>query len=70
MMYFSSRRAAADLFLRRCCSALRCALAGINEHRMRAMGYGVFGQLAAFTVAGALAGLAGYLWGRQWLHQP
>jgi len=44
------------------------ALAGIrvNEHRMRAMGYGVFGyKLAAFTLAGALAGLAGYLWGAQ-----
>lgn len=43
-------------------------LAGIrvNEHRMRAMGYGVFGyKLTAFTVAGALAGLAGYLWGVQ-----
>jgi branched-chain amino acid transport system permease protein len=43
-------------------------LAGIrvNEHRMRAMGYGVFGyKLAAFTLAGALAGLAGYLWGTQ-----
>ncbi|MDB5889636.1 MAG: branched-chain amino acid transporter permease [Polaromonas sp.] len=43
-------------------------LAGIrvNEHRMRAMGYGVFGyKLAAFTLAGALAGLAGYLWGAQ-----
>jgi branched-chain amino acid transport system permease protein len=43
-------------------------LAGIrvNEHRMRAMGYGVFGyKLAAFTVAGGLAGLAGYLWGAQ-----
>jgi branched-chain amino acid transport system permease protein len=41
-------------------------LAGIriNEHRMRAMGYGTFGyKLAAFTLAGALAGLAGYLWG-------
>ena len=38
----------------------------VNEHRMRAMGYGVFGyKLAAFTVAGALAGLAGYLWGAQ-----
>ena len=33
---------------------------------MRAMGYGVFGyKLAAFTLAGALAGLAGYLWGTQ-----
>ena len=41
-------------------------LAGIrvNEHRMRSMGYGTFGyKLAAFTLAGALAGLAGYLWG-------
>jgi branched-chain amino acid transport system permease protein len=44
------------------------ALAGIrvNEHRMRAMGYGTFGyKLKAFTLAGALAGLAGYLWGAQ-----
>jgi len=44
------------------------ALAGIrvNEHRMRAMGFGTFGyKLAAFTLAGALAGLAGYLWGMQ-----
>ena len=43
-------------------------LAGIrvNEHRMRAMGYGTFGyKLAAFTLAGTLAGLAGYLWGAQ-----
>ena len=43
-------------------------LAGIrvNEHRMRAMGYGVFGyKLTAFTLAGALAGLAGYLAGVQ-----
>jgi branched-chain amino acid transport system permease protein len=42
------------------------ALAGIrvNEHRMRAMGFGTFGyKLAAFTLAGAMAGLAGYLWG-------
>ncbi len=38
----------------------------VNEHRMRAMGYGVFGyKLAAFALAGALAGLAGYLWGAQ-----
>ena len=30
------------------------------------MGYGTFGyKLAAFTLAGALAGLAGYLWGAQ-----
>ena len=36
----------------------------INEHRMRAMGYATFHyKLAAFTLAGALAGLAGYLWG-------
>ena len=42
------------------------ALAGIrvNEHRMRALGFGTFShKLAAFTLAGALAGLAGYLWG-------
>lgn len=44
------------------------ALAGIrvNEHRMRAMGFGTFGyKLAAFTLAGGLAGVAGYLWGAQ-----
>jgi branched-chain amino acid transport system permease protein len=44
------------------------ALAGIrvNEHRMRAIGYGTFRyKLAAFTLAGALAGLAGYLWAVQ-----
>ena len=44
------------------------ALAGIrvNEHRMRAMGFSTFRyKLAAFTLAGALAGLAGYLWGAQ-----
>ncbi|MDO5623190.1 MAG: branched-chain amino acid ABC transporter permease [Pseudomonadota bacterium] len=36
----------------------------VNEHRMRAVGFGTFGyKLAAFTLAGALAGLAGYLWG-------
>ncbi len=43
-------------------------LAGIrvNEHRMRAMGFGSFGyKLSAFALAGALAGLAGYLWGIQ-----
>ena len=43
-------------------------LAGIrvNEHRMRAMGFGSFGyKLCAFSLAGALAGLAGYLWGVQ-----
>jgi branched-chain amino acid transport system permease protein len=38
----------------------------VNEHRMRAMGYGTFRyKLAAFTLSGALAGLAGYLWGAQ-----
>ncbi|MNV66739.1 leucine/isoleucine/valine transporter permease subunit [compost metagenome] len=49
-------------------SPLGRALAGIriNEHRMRAMGFGTRGyKLTAFTVAGALAGLAGYLWGAQ-----
>lgn len=57
------------LFLRRLLwSPFGRTLAGIrvNEHRMRAMGYGTFGyKLAAFTLAGALAGLAGYLWGAQ-----
>ena len=40
------------------------ALAGIraNEQRMRSIGFPVFGyKLAAFVLAGALAGLAGYL---------
>ncbi len=38
----------------------------VNEHRMRALGYGVTHyKLAAFTLAGTLAGLAGYLWGAQ-----
>ena len=44
------------------------ALSGIrvNEHRMKALGYSTFGyKLSAFTLAGALAGLAGYLWGVQ-----
>ena len=44
------------------------ALSGIrvNEHRMRAMGFGTFGyKLSAFTLAGALAGLGGFLWGVQ-----
>ena len=44
------------------------SLAGIrtNEHRMKALGYGSFGyKLMAFTLAGSLAGLAGYLWGAQ-----
>jgi len=44
------------------------ALSGIrvNEHRMRAVGFGTFGyKLAAFTLAGTLAGVAGYLWAAQ-----
>ena len=57
------------VFLRRLLwSPFGRALAGIrvNEHRMRAMGFGTFGyKLSAFTLAGALAGLAGYLWGAQ-----
>ena len=57
------------VFLRRLLfSPFGRALSGIrvNEHRMRAMGYGVLGyKLAAFSLAGALAGLAGYLWGAQ-----
>lgn len=57
------------VFLRRLLwSPFGRALAGIrvNEHRMRAMGFGTFGyKLAAFTLAGSLAGLAGYLWGAQ-----
>lgn len=57
------------VFLRRLLwSPFGRALAGIrvNEHRMRAMGFGTFGyKLAAFTLAGSLAGLAGYLWGTQ-----
>jgi branched-chain amino acid transport system permease protein len=43
-------------------------LAGIrvNEHRMRAVGYSTFGyKLAAFTLAGTLAGVAGFLWAAQ-----
>lgn len=35
---------------------------GANEHRMRALGFPVFRyKLAAFVIAGSLAGLAGYL---------
>ena len=44
------------------------ALAGlrVNEHRMRALGFGAQAyKLTAFTLSGALAGLAGYLWGAQ-----
>ncbi len=59
----------AYLFLRRLLwSPFGRALAGIrvNEHRMRALGFGTFShKLAAFTLAGALAGLAGFLWGAQ-----
>lgn len=57
------------LFLRRLLfSPFGRALAGIraNEHRMRALGFATFShKLAAFTLAGALAGLAGYLWAAQ-----
>lgn len=57
------------LFLRRLLwSPFGRALAGIrvNEHRMRAVGFGSFSyKLTAFSLAGALAGLAGYLWGAQ-----
>ena len=57
------------VFLRRLLwSPFGRALVGIrvNEHRMRAMGFSTFGyKLSAFTLAGALAGLAGYLWGAQ-----
>ncbi|MEO7937109.1 MAG: branched-chain amino acid ABC transporter permease [Burkholderiaceae bacterium] len=55
------------VFLRRLLwSPFGRALAGIrvNEHRMRAMGFATFSyKLSAFALAGALAGLAGYLWG-------
>jgi len=38
----------------------------LNEHRTQALGYASFSyKLTAFTLAGALAGLAGYLWGVQ-----
>ncbi len=38
----------------------------LNEHRTQALGYASFSyKLTAFTLAGALAGLAGYLWGAQ-----
>jgi branched-chain amino acid transport system permease protein len=57
------------IFLRRLLwSPLGRALAGIriNEHRMRAVGFGTFGyKITAFTLSGGLAGLAGYLWGAQ-----
>lgn len=57
------------VFLRRLLwSPFGRALSGIrvNEHRMRAIGFHTFGyKLTAFSLAGALAGLAGYLWGVQ-----
>ena len=70
MYYFTlGALLAVYVFLRRLLwSPFGRTLAGIrvNEHRMRAMGYRVFGyKLAAFTLAGSLAGLAGYLWGAQ-----
>ena len=38
----------------------------LNEHRTQALGYASFRyKLTAFTLAGALAGLAGYLWAVQ-----
>lgn len=38
----------------------------VNEHRMRALGYPVYGyKLASFVIAGLLGGLAGYLWAVQ-----
>ena len=38
----------------------------LNEHRTQALGYNSFRyKLTAFTLAGALAGLAGYLWAAQ-----
>jgi len=56
---------AAFLFLRTVlASPLGRALHGIkvNEHRMLSLGYHVFGyKLASFTIAGTLAGFAGYL---------
>jgi branched-chain amino acid transport system permease protein len=57
--------AASYLLLRRILgSSFGRALLGIkvNEHRMRALGFPVFKyQLASFTLAGSLAGLAGYM---------
>ena len=54
------------VFLKRLsCSAFGSILAGIrdNESRMLAIGYPTFRyKLAAFTLAGALAGVAGYLY--------
>ncbi|MFZ2738416.1 MAG: branched-chain amino acid ABC transporter permease [Burkholderiaceae bacterium] len=56
-------------FLRRVLwSPMGRVLAGIrsNEQRMRAMGFATFGyKLWTFAMAGALAGLAGFLWGAQ-----
>jgi len=38
----------------------------LNEHRTQALGYNSFSyKLTAFTLAGALAGMAGYLWAAQ-----
>lgn len=38
----------------------------LNEHRTQALGYASFSyKLTAFTLAGGLAGLAGYLWAAQ-----
>ncbi len=57
------------VFLRRLLwSPFGRALVGIriNEHRMRAIGFSTFNyKLSAFVLSGALAGLAGYLYGAQ-----
>lgn len=57
------------VFLRRLLwSPFGRALVGIriNEHRMRAIGFSTFSyKLSAFVLSGALAGLAGYLYGAQ-----
>jgi ribose/xylose/arabinose/galactoside ABC-type transport system permease subunit len=55
-------------FCAACCGALRPRAGGHPRQRAphARIGYGTFGyKLAAFTLAGALAGLAGYLWGAQ-----
>lgn len=70
-MYFFTLAAMLGVyaFLRRLLwSPFGRAMAGIrvNEHRMRAMGFASLSyKLRAFTLAGALAGLAGYLWAAQ-----
>jgi branched-chain amino acid transport system permease protein len=71
VLYFAvfASMVASYAFLRRLLmSPFGRALSGIrvNEHRMRALGFGTFGyKLTAFTLAGAMAGFAGYLWAVQ-----